>query len=165
MTTNKRRNNTMQKSSATLTEIGSKLFSYALIADTHINHGEKETNSVYPVNSLHNGRLRHVIRDINHRPNLEFVIHLGDIVHPVPAIPNLFHEASKRFNEIIEELKYNIHVLPGNHDVGDKYSDWTPAVCVNEEYLSLYRKEFGPDFFAFSQMGVHFIMLNAPLIN
>jgi predicted phosphodiesterase len=165
MKTNKTKNNTMGKMSATLNEMGSKLFSYALIADTHINHGEKETNSVYPVNALHNGRLRHVIRDINNRPNLKFVIHLGDIVHPVPAIPNLFSEAAKRFNEIIKELKYDIHVLPGNHDVGDKYSDWTPAICISEGYLELYREKFGPDFFAFDQMGVHFIMLNAPLIN
>ena len=165
MKTKKIKRKIMEKKSTTLDDIGMKLFSYALIADTHINHGERNTNSVYPVNTLHNGRLRHVVRDINKRPNLKFVIHLGDIVHPVPAIPNLFGEASMRFKEIVEELNYDLHVLPGNHDVGDKYSDWTPAVCVSEEYLKLYRETFGPDFFAFSQMGVHFVMLNAPLIN
>ena len=67
-------------------ELGARLFSYAVIADTHINHAEKATNSVYPVNALHNGRLRYVVRDINQRDDLQFVIHLGDIVHPVPAI-------------------------------------------------------------------------------
>ena len=144
---------------------GSRLFSYAVIADTHINHGEKETNSVYPVNALHNARFRHVVNDINNRPNIEFVIHLGDLVHPVPAIPKLFQEASLRFKEITDKLKYDIHVLPGNHDVGDKVCDWTPAVCVSEQFLEIYRKQFGQDYFAFNKQGLHFIMLNAQIIN
>lgn len=151
--------------STKLSDLGPKLFSYAVIADTHVNHGEKETNSVYPVNALHNGRLRHVVRDINSRPNLEFVIHLGDLVHPVPALPDLFSQASACYKDIMAELNYPVHVIPGNHDIGDKPSDWTPAVCVNDEFLDLYREQFGADYSAFNHDGIHFILLNASIIN
>ncbi|MGZ0190635.1 MAG: metallophosphoesterase, partial [Alphaproteobacteria bacterium] len=138
-------------------ELGHRLFSYAVIADTHVNHGEKSTNSVYPVNALHNGRLRYVVRDINARDDLQFVIHLGDLVHPVPAIPDKFAQAAARFKELVAELTIPLHVLPGNHDVGDKLSEWTPAVCIEDEFLRLYRAEFGDDFYAFQHAGVNFV--------
>jgi 3',5'-cyclic AMP phosphodiesterase CpdA len=146
-------------------QLGRHLFSYAVIADTHVNHGEKATNSVYPVNALHNGRLRYVVRDINARDDLQFVIHLGDLVHPVPAIPDKFAQAAALFKELVAELTIPLHVLPGNHDVGDKLSEWTPAVCIEDEFLRLYREEFGDDFYAFQHAGVNFIILNVPLLN
>ena len=146
-------------------DLGSRLFSFAVIADTHVNHAETATNSVYPVNALHNGRFRHVIREINNQENLDFIVHLGDMVHPVPAIPDLFGQACDRYREIAAESRLPIHVLPGNHDVGDKPVDWTPAICVADEFLQLYREQFGSDFYAFQHKGVHFVQLNAPLLN
>lgn len=146
-------------------ELGKRLFSYAVIADTHINHGEKTTNSVYPVNALHNARLRFVVRDINAQPDLQFVMHLGDMVHPVPAIPDKFAQAAERFRELTAELTLPIHLVPGNHDVGDKPSEWTPAICIEEDFVALYRSEFGDDYYAFDHQNVHFVVLNVQLCN
>jgi metallophosphoesterase superfamily enzyme len=79
-------------------ELGPRLFTYAAITDTHLNQGEDECNSPYQVNRLANARMRRVFADLNRR-DLAFVINLGDLVHPVPAIPHLFEEAATRFHE------------------------------------------------------------------
>ena len=78
-----------------LDNLGKRLFTYAVITDTHLNQGETECNSPYEVNKLANGRMRHVVRDHNRR-QLEFVIHLGDLLNPVPAISHLHERAAQR---------------------------------------------------------------------
>ena len=65
-------------------ELGNRLFTFAVVADTHVNFGETECNSEFEINRRANGRIRHVVRDLNCR-ELAFVIHLGDVVHPSPA--------------------------------------------------------------------------------
>ena len=77
-------------------DLGARLFSYAVITDTHLNQGEDECNSPFAVNKLANGRMRFVVRDLNAR-ELAFVIHLGDLLHPVPAIPHLYRRAAALF--------------------------------------------------------------------
>ena len=81
------------------TELGKYQFSYAVITDTHVNFGEMESNSEFEINQRANGRLRHVIQDLNRR-DLEFVVHLGDIVHPVPAVRDRYKMAAERFHEL-----------------------------------------------------------------
>jgi predicted phosphodiesterase len=151
--------------SKTSADLGPRLFSYAVIADTHVNHQEQGSNSIYPVNQLHNARLRHVVHEINRQPDLDFVMHLGDLVHPVPAIPDLYVEASRRFKNLIANLRYPVYLVPGNHDVGDKTCAWTPAVCIQSEFIDLYREQFGADYFAFEHKGLHLVQLNVQLLN
>jgi len=149
----------------TSADLGARLFSYAVIADTHVNHKEQGSNSIYPVNLLHNARFRHVVHEINRHTDLAFVIHLGDLVHPVPAIADLYVEAANRFKALIADLKFPVHLVPGNHDVGDKTCTWTPAVCVQPDFIDLYREHFGDDYFAFEYQGLHFVQLNVQLLN
>ena len=56
-------------------DIGRRQFTYAVITDTHLNQGETECNSPFKVNKLANGRMRHVVRDLNNK-EVDFVIHL-----------------------------------------------------------------------------------------
>lgn len=102
--------------------LGRRLFSFGVITDTHLNQDEDDCNSPFEVNRLANRRMRHVIRDLNAR-DLAFVIHVGDLVHPLPAIPDLYAAAAARFHEQVDELKYPLYLTPGNHDVGDKPND------------------------------------------
>ncbi|HLU03529.1 MAG TPA: metallophosphoesterase, partial [Advenella sp.] len=67
--------------------------------------------------------------------------------------------------DIIEPVKVPVHVLPGNHDVGDKRIEWMPAEQVCDAFLEKYRACFGDDFFAFEQEGVRFVLINSLLIN
>jgi len=103
--------------------LGAHLFDFAVITDTHVNFGETECNSEFEINKGANGRLRHVICDLNNR-DLAFVIHLGDIVHPVPALADLYKRAAAAFKMLSGELRHPIYLLPGNHDIGDKPIAW-----------------------------------------
>ncbi|MCP3664160.1 MAG: serine/threonine protein phosphatase [Gammaproteobacteria bacterium] len=145
-------------------ELGDKIFSFGVITDTHLNPGEEDCNSPFPVNELANARMRHVVRDLNTR-DLAFVINVGDLVHPLPAIPDVYHEAATRFLEQVEDLKHDLYLVPGNHDVGDKPNDWAPAAKVCEDYLPLWEKYFGPHFHSFDHGDCHFMVINAQIIN
>ena len=143
----------------------SPLFTFAVVADTHVNEEERMSTSPYEANHLSNPRTRHVFAEIAAmRPAPRFVVHLGDIVHPVPSLPE-FHDAVAHFKSIASRLPVPLHVIPGNHDVGDKTVDWMPAEQVCDAYLELYRNAFGADFHAFDESGVRFVMMNSLLLN
>jgi hypothetical protein len=145
-------------------ELGRRLFSFGVITDTHVNQGEDECNSPYQANVLANRRMRHVIRDLNSR-HLEFVVNIGDLVHPVPAIPDLYGQAAARFHEQVKDLKHKLYLTPGNHDVGDKPNDWAPAAGVHEDHLALWDKHFGAQYQSFDHDDCHFVIINAQIIN
>ena len=140
-------------------------FSFVVVADTHVNEAEDTSTSPFATNHLANPRARHVFAEIAAmRPPPSFVVHLGDIVHPVPSLPT-FHDAVGNFKAIASQLPVPLHVVPGNHDVGDKTVDWMPAEQVCDDYLATYRNAFGADFHAFDENGVRFVMLNSLLLN
>ncbi len=145
-------------------DIGRRLFTYAVVTDTHLNQGETECNSPFEVNKLANGRMRHVVRDLNSRV-VDFVIHLGDLLHPVPAIPHLYERAAKCFKDQMADLRHKLYVVPGNHDVGDKPVEWGPAGVVRDEFLALWDEHFGPNYQAFSHGDCHFVLMDAQIVN
>ena len=141
------------------------LFSFVVVADTHVNEADGESTSPCVTNRFANDRARHVFDDIAAMdPPPSFVVHLGDIVHPVPSLPT-FAQAVERFKAIAAPLQVPLHVVPGNHDVGDKRIDWMPADQVCDDYLAIYRAAFGADFHAFDQDGARFVFLNSLLLN
>ena len=141
---------------------GAYLFSFAVIADTHLNQNDLDSNSPFEVNRRANNRLRHVIEDLNRR-DLALIIHLGDVVHPVPSMGDLYVESSKRFFEQFKQLKHPFHLIPGNHDVGDKPIEWGPATTVRDEFLQAWSTNFGAHYFHQVYRGIHFIGINAQL--
>lgn len=144
---------------------GRRLFSFAVVADTHVNEHEERSSSPYRTNALANGRARHVMHEIaGLHPAPAFVVHLGDMVHPVPSLPT-YAEAAARYKAIAEVLRVPLHLVPGNHDIGDKSVDWMPADIVCDDYIELYRRTFGDDYFAFDQGPVRCIVINALLLN
>ena len=144
--------------------LGKRLFTCAVITDTHLNQGETECNSPFEVNKLANGRMRQVVRMLN-QGDLAFVVHLGDLLHPVPAIPHLYERAAERFKEQIAELRHPLYLVPGNHDVGDKPIDWGPAAVVTDRFLALWQKHFGRNYQRFDHGPCRFLLLDAQIIN
>lgn len=141
------------------------LFSFVVVADTHVNEADGVSSSPCETNRLANDRARFVFHDIAAMdPPPAFVLHLGDIVHPVPSLPT-FDQAVRKFKEIASPLRMPLHVVPGNHDVGDKKIDWMPADQVCDSYLATYRDAFGPDFYSFDHQGVRFVAINSLLVN
>jgi 3',5'-cyclic AMP phosphodiesterase CpdA len=141
------------------------LFSFVVVADTHVNERDDTSSSPYETNRLANDRARFVFQDIAAMdPPPKFVFHLGDIVHPVPSLPT-FADAVARFKDIASPLNVPLHLVPGNHDVGDKRIDWMPADQVCDSYLDIYRAAFGRDFFSFDEGSLRFIAINSLLLN
>ncbi len=144
--------------------LGECLFTYAAIADTHVNHGEMETNSEFDINVRANARMRHVIHDLNGQ-DLAFVIHLGDIVHPVPARPDLYEMAAECFRQQVVGLRHPLHLVPGNHDIGDKPINWGLGGVACDDYIKLWTKNFGANYQAFDHQGCRFFMVDTQILN
>lgn len=145
--------------------LGSLLFRFALVADTHVNESEGKSTSPYATNGLANGRARYVIESLARTtPAPAFGLHLGDIVHPVPELPT-FQPAVAVFKAMAASLPFPFHLVPGNHDVGDKRVDWMPAGTVSAAHVEQYRELLGPDRFAFDHGGCRFVAINAQLLN
>ena len=98
------------------------------------------------------------------QPPPKFVVHLGDIVHPVPSLPT-FADAVGCFKDITAPVDVPIHLVAGNHDVGDKKVDWMPADQVCDSFLDVYRKAFGADYYAFDEGELRLIVVNSLLLN
>ena len=145
-------------------DLGALRYVFGVITDTHVNQGEDDCNSPFQVNQLANARMRYVVRSLNAR-DLAFVINVGDLVHPVPAIPDLYKRAAACFHEQVKELRHPLYLAPGNHDVGDKPNDWAPAAGICDAYLALWEEHFGAQFQSFDHEGDHFVIINAEIIN
>ncbi len=145
-------------------DLGEKKFTFAVISDTHVNPDDDQCNSPFPVNARANRRFRHVVADLNSR-NIDFVVHLGDLVHPVPGSGELFAEAAAAYKTIVADLKVPIHILPGNHDIGDTPVKGAPSEPTSSETISIWEQHFGPQYSAFSHKGIRYVLLNAQLIN
>lgn len=128
-----------------------------------MNQAEDYSSSPYPCNALANARTRRVVAELNQWAP-DFVVHLGDIVNPVPELPT-YGEAAEHFKRLIEALDAPIHLVPGNHDVGDKPVSWMPAGRVNDGHIALYEAHFGSHYYSFDYRNLHFIILNTPIIN
>ena len=140
----------------------SPLFTFALIADSHMNPGD-ENASPFETNAMANGRSRRAIAEIN-RLAPDFVIHMGDLVHPVPGHPT-FGRVAEDFNRLYESIEAPLRVTPGNHDCGDKKISWMPAVQVNDAFLKTCEELFGPHYGSFDHKGIHFVLVNSPVMN
>jgi 3',5'-cyclic AMP phosphodiesterase CpdA len=152
-------------SSGTAPDLGARLFTFAVVADTHVNQSDDASTSPFLTNRLANGRARRVFHDIARMsPAPQFGVHLGDMVHPLPSLP-LYHDAVDRYRELVSLAEVPFHAVPGNHDIGDKNVSWMPADKVCEPYVRIYREAFGKDHYAFAHRGVRFIVVNSLLLN
>jgi 3',5'-cyclic AMP phosphodiesterase CpdA len=144
-------------------DLGRYLFSIAVIADTHMNDVEYGSSSPYECNRIANARTRYVIERLN-QIDPAFTIHLGDLVHPVPSMPT-YAQAADNFKHLTAALRSPLHLVPGNHDVGDKPVAWAPAGIVNDAALALWRQHFGDHYYAVDFRGLHIVVVDAQIIN
>ena len=93
-----------------------------------MNQAEESSSSPYPSSRFTNARVRYAIHAIN-QIGPQFVIHLGDLTHPIPSLP-AYADAVARFGDLIRPLACPIYFVAGNHDIGDKPVAWMPAKSV-----------------------------------
>ena len=139
------------------------MFQFAVIADSHIRLPAADAEGGYPSNRYTSARNRYVVACLNRlKPN--FVVHLGDIVHPIPALAS-HEEAVLLAREIYAGLDVPLHVLPGNHDIGDKANAWMPAPVVDAHSHAIYEKHWGDLYRSFDHQDGHFVLLDTPVLN
>ncbi|RTL55245.1 MAG: hypothetical protein EKK40_00420 [Bradyrhizobiaceae bacterium] len=139
------------------------LFTFAIIGDTHVKPESGDQSAPWKVNELATGRARWISREIA-RYNPRFVIHLGDLVHPVPELPT-FDEAVSLTKQVFKAHHNALHVLPGNHDIGDKPNRMLPAKSVRNEWIKIHEKNFGPSWSSFDTDDTRMILINNPVLN
>lgn len=144
---------------------GRHLHSFVVVADTHVNESDDTTRSPFASNRQANDRARHVFAEIAAMsPAPSFVVHLGDLVHPCPDVPT-FEQAARRFRDLTAALEVPLHLVPGNHDIGEKNQEGVPASIVTPAFVEQYRQLFGTDYYAFEHEGLKGLVVNAFLFN
>lgn len=138
------------------------IFTFAVLADTHINPEDGVSGSPWPTNRLANDRARWAVAALN-ADAPAFVVHLGDMVHPIPTQPG-YDAAAARYQAIFTDLKARLYCIPGNHDLGDKPVDWMPAHPVNATFTEAYEATFGPLWQAFDYDDCRFILHANPIL-
>ncbi|MDP6933294.1 MAG: metallophosphoesterase [Myxococcota bacterium] len=139
-------------------------FTVALISDTHVRVEPVDSESAYPSDALQNDRLRRVVTLAESR-SPALAIHLGDLTHTVPGLPT--HEAAvAKASEILGALGCPLHVVPGNHDVGDKPGiGVTAPSAADPAHRALHERTWGPAWRSVVHQGVHLVLLDGTILN
>ena len=136
---------------------------FAVIADSHIRLPEVAEEGGYASNKLAVARAQFLVSSIN-RFKPDFVVHLGDIVHPIPALDS-HQDAVATARQIFADLEAEFHALPGNHDIGDKPNAWLPAPIVDESSHQVFQSSWGDLYRSFSHAACQFVLLDTPVMN
>ncbi len=137
-------------------------FTFAVVADTHIHPPDDARQSGWPSDAEHNDRSRRVVALLD-RLQPDFVVHLGDVPHPVPGLAA--HEVAMSTAQAIwSELRCPLHVVPGNHDVGDKPHPTAPAPRTDPALHDRFTERWGPPWQSFTHRDVRFVFLDTPIL-
>ncbi len=137
-------------------------FTFVVVSDTHIREKD-DPHTFYPSDQLANGRNRYVVEEITQlAPDL--IIHLGDVVHPIPALP-AYENTVQIAYDMYRGLESKLYVAPGNHDVGDKPNAWVPAPTLDEKSHETFEKYWNKSYSSFDHQDCHFVLINSPVLN
>ena len=141
---------------------GRRLLQFAILSDTHMRPPEGGDIAPWEVNRRANDRSRWVVAQIS-KWQPEFVVHLGDVVHPFPHLPQ-FSGAAAAAKEILSAFTCPLYFVPGNHDVGDKKNPMMPAHIIDDFSIDHYKQAISTDHTSFDANGLHFVLINCQLI-
>ncbi|HEV7267284.1 MAG TPA: metallophosphoesterase [Falsiroseomonas sp.] len=126
-----------------------------VIADTHL---EAETGAAVPRSNRRTRAAVGWIRAL--APDL--VVHLGDVVHPLPALPDQ-DAAFAAATEIFAPIGGRMLVTPGNHDIGDKPNPAMPAAAARAAWAEGWTRRSGPLWQAYCAAGCRILLACASL--
>ena len=150
---------------------GERLFTFAIIADTHVTEAEATAIGGYDVDTVKLGAARsaYVVREIN-RLAPDFVVHLGDITHPEPGTP-AYEDSAGRFHKVYEALECPLYLVAGNHDIGEKAFIGEPLPrqqaqrTVNDDMIAEYERHFQSQYYSFEHQDCLFVIINGMIVN
>jgi len=130
----------------------------AIISDTHIRPEFDDGQQAFPSDAIANEKANKAVNVINdNEPNI--VIHLGDIVHPIPSLETHL-PAIEIAKSIFESIKKPMYYVPGNHDIGDKKGT-SNAPLSNSKLINSFEENWGTLYQSFDVEDCHFIILNS----
>lgn len=136
---------------------------FAVIADSHFHAPGGEAQAAYPSDASFNAR-NAVAVAVLVRAGPAFVVHLGDVPHPVPGLA-AHADALTVARATYLPLQAPLYVVPGNHDVGDKPHPWAPAPSVSPEKHATFSSWWGPPWWCVERDGVRIIGVDTPVLN
>ena len=150
---------------------GERLFTFAIIADTHVTEAEATAIGGYDVDTVKLGAARsdYVVRELN-RLAPDFVVHLGDITHPEPGTP-AYEDSAERFHTVYKALECPLYLVDGNHDIGEKAFVGEPLPrqqaqrTVNDDMIAEYERHFQAQYYSFEHQGCLFVIMNGMIVN
>jgi len=138
------------------------LVRFAVISDSHFHLDGMDPQACYPSDARHNDQNRVVVEWLN-RAEPAFVIHAGDVPHPVPGT-EAHHGALQIARSTYDALKAPLTVVPGNHDVGDKPQGWATAPHADAGRHQLFEHTWGAPWGSFDHGPVHVLWLDTPIL-
>lgn len=142
---------------------GELLYRFVVIADTHVNEADDRAQSFFALNRLANGRAAAAFRAAAAlKP--AFVMHVGDIVHPIPCSPG-FEAAVCNYREMEKAFECPVYLTPGNHDIGDKRWPLAPVASIEPDFIRDYERAFGPQWMEWEHGPCRYFSLNTSLMN
>ena len=150
---------------------GEHLFTFAVIADSHVTEAEATAISGFDIDTVKLGEARsaHVVAELN-RLGPDFVVHLGDITHPEPGTP-AYEDSAGRFHAVYEGLECPLYLVAGNHDVGEKAFAGEPLTrqqaqrTVSDDMIAEYEHHFQAHYYSFEHRDCLFVVMNGMIVN
>jgi 3',5'-cyclic AMP phosphodiesterase CpdA len=136
---------------------------FAVLADSHFHPPGVPAQAAWASDALFNAR-NAVAVEMVRRADPAFVVHLGDVPHPVPGLPE-HAEALAVARATYAPLACPLYVVPGNHDVGDKPHPWAPAPSVSAAKHDTFRAAWGPPWWVVERDGVRLVGIDTPVLN
>lgn len=135
----------------------------AVIADSHFHPDGPPAQAAWASDAAFNARNAVVVAMLG-RAEPSVVVHLGDVPHPVPGLPE-HAESLAVARRTYEPLTAPLLVVPGNHDVGDKPHPWAPAPSVSVAKHAVFSATWGPPWWVVVHEGLRLVGIDTPVLN
>jgi len=127
------------------------LAQFALLGDSHLNLTKTGDEANYTAH------FEKVIKQVNDA-RVDFVLIAGDLTQSGKP------EEFSQFKTEISKFRFPVWVVPGNHDIGNKFSNPDKGEHVTLARMEMYRKHMGPTWFSADCAGVHIVCINSSIL-
>lgn len=136
-------------------------WAFVLLADTHLMLAADTVE--FDSRRHQTARTEHAIQLVN-ALDPAFVVHLGDLVQAFPG-SNEFERAMDAAEGQLGRLASDLHLVPGNHDVGDKPDPTMPTAPASASSIAGYHERFGRSWAHWQAGEIDFVAINSQLLN
>ena len=138
-------------------------FTFAVIADSHFHPPGTPFQAAWAADARFNDR-NAAVAELLRQAAPAFVIHLGDVPHPVPGLA-AHDEALDVAQALYRSLDCPVHIVPGNHDVGDKPKPTSPVPAGDAALRARFVERWGPLWQSFDHGDWRFVLIDTPILN